>query len=206
MPAFTAFDIVVLLLIVLGAVTGALRGFVTEVLSLLAWVAGAVALRLFYKPVAAMATGWVGTESGGAVLAFALVFILTFAIFRAVANNLGHRTRNSVIGPVDRFLGFGFGAAKAVIGASLLYLAITLVLDTAWGAGEPRPEWLRASRSEPLLRVTSHAIIDWVEERRGHRAAGGGYSERARDALGDLMGPAKPAPDAPAKDRSGPRK
>ena len=112
MPAFTAFDIVVLLMIVLGAVMGAARGFVTEVLSLLAWVAGAVALRLFYKPVAAAASGWVGTESGGAVLAFALVFVVTFAVFRAIANNLGHRTRNSVIGPVDRFLGFGFGRGQ----------------------------------------------------------------------------------------------
>ncbi len=199
MPAFTAFDIVVLLMIVLGAAMGALRGFVTEVLSLLAWVAGVVALRLFYKPVAAIATGWVGTQSGGAVLAFALVFVVTFALFRALATNLGHRTRNSVIGPVDRFLGFGFGAVKAIIGASLLYLAITLVIDTAWGHDEPRPEWLRASRSEPLLRVTSHAIIDWVEQRRGHTPAtkGEGYSERARDALSGLI-----APDAPAKDRA----
>ena len=197
MPAFTAFDIVVLLMIVLGAVMGAARGFVTEVLSLLAWVAGAVALRLFYKPVAAAASGWVGTESGGAVLAFALVFVVTFAVFRAIANNLGHRTRNSVIGPVDRFLGFGFGAAKAVIGASLLYLAITLVMDTAWGNSEPRPEWLRASRSEPLLRVTSRAMIDWVEERRGHpkTGKGEGYSDRARDALGQLIAP----PDKPKK-------
>lgn len=202
MPAFTAFDIVVLLMIVLGAAMGALRGFVTEVLSLLAWVAGAVALRLFYKPVAAMASGWVGTQSGGAVLAFALVFVLTFAVFRALATNLGHRTRNSVIGPVDRFLGFGFGAAKAVIGASLLYLAITLVMDTAWGRDEPRPEWLRASRSEPLLRVTSHAMIDWVEERRGHPAGGKGegYSERARDALSGLIAPDVPAKDKPAQD------
>jgi len=202
MPAFTAFDIVVLLMIVLGAMMGALRGFVTEVLSLLAWVAGAVALRLFYKTVAAMASGWVGTQSGGAVLAFALVFVLTFAVFRALATNLGHRTRNSVIGPVDRFLGFGFGAAKAVIGASLLYLAITLVMDTAWGRDEPRPEWLRASRSEPLLRVTSHAMIDWVEERRGHPAGGKGegYSERARDALSGLIAPDVPAKDKPAQD------
>lgn len=197
MPPFTAFDIVVLLLIVLGAVTGALRGFVTEVLSLLAWVAGAVALRLFYKPVAAAASGWVGTQSGGAVLAFAAVFIVTFAVFRALANNLGQRTRNSVVGPVDRFLGFGFGAAKAIIGASLLYLAITLVMETAWGAAETRPEWLRASRSEPLLKVTSRAIVDWVDARR-HRApprpGESGYTDRARDALGDLIAPPKERP------------
>ncbi len=193
MTAFTAFDIVVLLLVVLGALMGALRGFVQEVLSLLAWVAGVIALRMFYKPVAVLAAKWVGTQSGGSVLAFALVFIVTFAVFRAVANALGERTRTSVIGPIDRFLGFGFGAVKAIILASLLYLAITLVLDTAWGAGEARPEWLRASRTEPLLKVTSRAIVDYVETRRGHPPVtnGAGYSARARDALGDLIAPAK---------------
>ena len=33
------------------------------------------------------------------------------------------RARNSVVGPVDRVLGAGFGALKGLIGATLLYLA-----------------------------------------------------------------------------------
>ena len=193
---FTALDIVVLLLIVLGAILGMLRGFVQEVLSLLAWVAGIVALRFFYTPAAALASEWVGSASGGAVLAFAVVFLGAFIAVRMLATALGQRTRASVVGPVDRFLGFGFGALKGLIGASLLFLGITLALDTAWGAEEPRPEWLRASRTLPLLRVSSRAILDFVDDRRGRPRADGkagedGYSDRARDALGDLIAPPK---------------
>lgn len=191
MTPFTALDIVVLLMIVFGAVMGALRGLVTEVLSLLAWVAAIVALRMFYDPVAAAASGWVGSSSGGAVLAFALVFIVTFMLVRIVANNLGARTRASVVGPIDRFLGFGFGALKGLIGAALLFLGISLLLDTAWGRDEPRPEWVRASRTLPLLTVSSRALLDFIDTQRGVVRPDGdaGYADRAREALGDLIGP-----------------
>lgn len=193
---FTALDIVVLLMIALGAVIGALRGFVTEVVSLLAWVAAIVALRLFYAPAAALASGVVGSPSGGAVLGFAVVFLVTFAAVRMVGNALGARTRASVIGPVDRFLGFGFGAVKGLVGASLLFLALSLAYDTAWGQDEPRPEWMRASRTLPLLKVSSRALLDFIDERRGiaRPRDSAGYSERARDALGDLLAPPPPKP------------
>ncbi|MDT7935145.1 MAG: CvpA family protein [Sphingomonadaceae bacterium] len=198
----TAFDIVVVLLVVLGAVVGALRGFVQEVLSLFAWVAGVIAVRLFHAPMSAIAARWVGTESGGAVLAFALIFLLTYGVFRALAANLGERTRTSVIGPIDRFLGFGFGAVKGVLGASLLFLGLTLAYDTVWGGDEPKPEWLRSSGTYPLLGVTSRMIVDFVEERRHRGAAPTGdgaprrTSDRARDAIGDLIAP-------PARDGDG---
>ena len=48
----TALDIFVLLLIGGGALVGFMRGFVHEMLSLAAWIAGIVALKLFHTPVA----------------------------------------------------------------------------------------------------------------------------------------------------------
>lgn len=164
--ALTAFDIIVLLMILIAAGFGLMRGFVTEILSLVAWVAGVAALRLFYEPASIAAAEWTGTETGGAILAFVLVFLLTFVAFRFIANALGSRTRQSIVGPLDRLLGFGFGAAKGLIGASLLFLLVTLFFDVAWGSEEPKPEWLQASRTAPLLKVSSGAIVDFVEERR----------------------------------------
>lgn len=198
MTPLTAFDIVVLLLVVLGAVMGALRGFVQEVLSLFAWVAGAVALKLFFRPAAAVAERWVGTEAGGMVLAFVAVFVVTYALFRTLAARLGNATRASVVAPVDRFLGFGFGTLKAVLGASLLFLGVTLAYDTVWGGDEPKPEWLTASRTGPLLAVTSRMMVDFVERRRSGEPAAradaksdDGYSDRARGALDDLIAPGR---------------
>lgn len=188
----TALDIVVLLLIGIAALAGVLRGFVTEILSLIAWVAGVAALRLFYVPGAALAASWTGTETGGAILAFVLIFLVTFIGFRFVARSLGERTRKSVIGPVDRALGLGFGAIKGLIGASLLFLLVNLFFDVVWGPAEAKPEWLRSARTYPLLKLSSQAIVDWVEERRtdtGPAAPidGSGYGTEQRDGLDALL-------------------
>ena len=74
----TALDILVVLLVGAGLVFGALRGFVAEVLSLLAWFLAIVALRYLHEPVRDLLVGPVGTVSGASVLAFALVFGLVF--------------------------------------------------------------------------------------------------------------------------------
>ena len=162
----TALDIVVLLLVAGAAVLGLMRGFVSEVLSLFAWVAMVAALKLFHVPLAAAMSHVVGTVSGAAVAAFAVIAGVTYLGGRLVANAIGKRTRTSILGPVDRAIGFGFGAVKGLILASLAFLLMTLVLDTARGGPAQRPDWMVQSRTYPLLNATSASIADFVDRRR----------------------------------------
>jgi membrane protein required for colicin V production len=163
----TALDIIVLLLVGGGLVTGWFKGFVGEVLSLAAWIVALVFLKLFHTPATAALGPIVGSQSGAAVLAFALVFGVVFLIGKLVARRVGGGVKRSVIGPVDRVLGSGFGALKGLIGATLLYLGANLVYDTIHGRDSPRPEWMAQSRTYPLLYASGRAIVDFVEWRRG---------------------------------------
>jgi membrane protein required for colicin V production len=163
----TALDIIVLLLVGGGLVFGWFKGFVGEVLSLAAWIVAIVFLKLFHTPATAALEGPVGTRSGAAVLAFALVFGIVFLIGKLVARRVGGGVKRSVIGPVDRVLGAGFGAVKGLIGATLLYLAANLVYDTVYGREAQRPGWMASSRTYPLLYASGRAIVDFVEWRRG---------------------------------------
>ncbi len=163
----TALDILVLLLVGGGLILGFLRGFVFEILSLIAWIAAIVALKLLHDPATGALTGMVGTRAGAAVLAFALVFGIVFVGGKLVARRIGGSTKNSIVGPVDRFLGGGFGALKGLIGATLLYLAANLVYDTIYGRTAERPERMAKSRTYPLLHASGRAIVDFVEARRG---------------------------------------
>jgi membrane protein required for colicin V production len=163
----TALDIIVILLVGGGLIMGSLRGFVGEALSLGSWVAAIVALKLLHTPVAAMLEAPVDTRSGAAVLAFALIFGIVFLGGKMIARRIGGATRRSLIGPVDRILGAGFGALKGLIGATLLYLAANLLYDTVYGRAAPRPDWMAQSRSYPLLYASGRAIVDFVEWRRG---------------------------------------
>jgi membrane protein required for colicin V production len=162
----TAIDILVLIAVGGAAVMGFMRGFVTEVLSLLAWLFVVLALRLFHTPVAAALAEPVGTVQGAAVLAFALISGVTWFGGRLVANSIGSRTRSGLLGPIDRALGIGFGALKGLILVSLGFLLITLVVDTVGGGPAQRPDWMTQSRTYPLLNATSASIAEFVDRRR----------------------------------------
>lgn len=166
----TALDIVVILLVGGGAVFGWLRGFVHEALSLIAWGLAIMAVKFFHSPVTDMLVAPVGTGPGAAVLAFVLLFGVTFILGRLLAKSLGARTRQSVLGPIDRALGLGFGVIKGLIGATLLFLLGTMVIDTVNGGAQRRPDWIRGSRSYPLLNATSRATVEYMNERRKHVA------------------------------------
>lgn len=159
-------DIAVLLMVGGSAILGAKRGFVTEVLALSAWVAIVLALKFFHLPLARTLTGVTGTSSGAAVLALALLCGGTYFLGRLVANGIGARVRTSVLGPVDRALGFGFGALKGLILSSLAFLLTVLLLDTLGGGPRARPAWLAGARTYPLLNATSAGIADFVDRRR----------------------------------------
>jgi len=163
----TALDIITLLLVGGGLVLGAMRGFVQEMIALAAWVVGIIALKLLHTPVTDALEGTVGTWAGAAVLAFALIFGIIFIAGKLLAWKLGGATKRSVIGPVDRILGAGFGALKGLIAATLLYLAANLVYDMWAGRQAQRPAWMADSRTYPLLNASGRAIVDFVEWRRG---------------------------------------
>lgn len=163
--ALTALDILFVLLVGAGLVFGFLRGFVAEILSLFAWILAIVALRYFHAPAVEYLREPVG--SGAWLLAFLLVFGAVFILGKLASRRLGGRVRNSIVGPLDRLLGAGFGALKGLIGATLLYLAANFAYDMAWGRTAERPEWMSQSRSWPLLHASGKAITDLVEARRG---------------------------------------
>jgi membrane protein required for colicin V production len=162
----TGLDIIVLIVIGGAAVLGFLRGFTTEVLAFLAWVLVVVAVKFFHAGLTALLTGVIGTAGGAAVFAFAVLAGSSYFGGRLIANSLGAQMRNSMLGPIDRALGVGFGVLKGLILVSMAFLVLVLVLDTVGGGPRHRPEWITRSVTYPLLDTTSAAIADFVDRRR----------------------------------------
>jgi len=166
----TALDVFVFLLLIGGAAVGFVRGFVHEVISILAWIVAIAMLKLFHTQL------WTGLENSfhtspaaGAVLAFALLFVPSFLLVKLVARALGGKTRrHAVLGPFDRTLGAGFGLLKGLLGATLFFLLANLATDMVYGPQADRPGWMVHSRTYPLVNASGRAIVDWVEARRHH--------------------------------------
>ncbi len=181
-------DILVLLGVGATAVFGWMRGFVCEVLSLFAWVLVVFALKLVHAPVTQALSGIVGTSTGAAVLAFALITGAGWFAGRMLAQSIGKRTRTSILGPLDRAMGFGFGALKGLILASLAFLLLVLVTDTAAGGPKQRPLWLTKARTYPLLNATSAYVADVIGKRRSGQAMFGGTSNASDPVENDTAG------------------
>lgn len=160
----TALDIAVLLLIGGLAIRGFIAGFVTESLALAALIGGIVAVRLFHAPVTSLLTAWIGTEYGAALLAFVLVFGIVFGIGKMIARSIGGKTKSSMLGMVDRLLGAGFGAVKGLLVATVCYVLFSIGYDALYGTESSRPDWMRLSRSYPLLSASGSAMSQWVAE------------------------------------------
>ena len=162
----SALDIFVILLLGGGALIGLVRGLVHETLSLLAWIVAIIMLRLFHSPIAVSLTEPVGSATGAAVLAFILLFLPSFLFMKLLARSLGKKSRSSVLGPFDRVLGGGFGMLKGLLAATLFFLLANLATDLIYGPEAQRPDWMRNSRTYPLLNASGRAVVDWVETRR----------------------------------------
>src|SRR5438876_3280465 len=164
----TALDVFVFLLLIGGGAVGFVRGFVHEVISLLAWLVAIAMLKLFHTQLWNGLTGTFHTSpAAAAVLAFAILFVPSFVIVKLLARTLGGKTRrHAMLGPVDRVLGGGFGALKGLIGATLFFLLANLATDMVYGPQADRPVWMTKSRTYPLLNGSGRAIVDWVEARR----------------------------------------
>lgn len=158
------FDIVVLLVIGAFGARGLMKGFVKEVLSLCAVVAGIIAVRLLHGLVTNWVAPYLGSEYVAALLAFVLIFGAVAISVKLLASTISSQIRNAGLGFFDRVLGFGFGAIKGLLVVTVCYVGFIFVYDALYGELSPRPDWLRFTHSYPLLNAGSEAMSSWVAQ------------------------------------------
>ena len=161
----TGFDIIVLVIVGVAAVGGFTRGFIQEVLSLLAWILAIFAIRYLHTDLTGLLFDYIGSPTSAAILAFALLLLIPYAAMKVIAGNIGKTSRNSVIGPVDRVLGFGFGAIKGLVIAVIAFSLVVLGYDTVWGP-QGRPLWITEARTYSFMNAGSEAMVQLIHERR----------------------------------------
>jgi membrane protein required for colicin V production len=168
---FTGFDWVVVSLVGLLAIAGLLRGFTQEALSLAGWILAILVVRMFHQDVTLWLAPRVGGDAAGAIIAFLLLFFGTVIAARVIAGLAGGFAKRSVLGPMDRVLGLGFGALKGVILSSVLFL-LAQFSTGLFDPDQQLPEWLVESRSAPLLSLSADAMVGWVRELQDEKAGG----------------------------------
>jgi len=161
----TGFDIIVLIIVGVAAIGGLMRGLVQEVLSLAAWILAAFSVYYLHTPLTQALSEYLDGETITAILAFTLLLLIPYAAMKVIANNVGEASRNSIIGPIDRLLGFGFGAVKGALIAVFAFSILVLGFDTVWGP-QGRPDWISQARSYQAADAFSRELVQMLAKRR----------------------------------------
>ncbi len=161
----TVFDIIVLTLVGVAAIGGFMRGLVQEVLSLAAWILAAFSVRYLHTPLTVALRDYYDTETATPILAFVLLLLIPYAAMKVIANNAGGASRGSLLGPIDRVLGFGFGAVKGALIVVFAFSILVLGFDTVWGY-KGRPDWIKQARTYTATDAFSRELVKMIDDRR----------------------------------------
>ena len=139
-----SFDIIVMVIVVLGLVRGLFRGFVKEIASIAGVMAGLYGGSIYYPLVGEQLSRWIDTEIYRHLLAFFLLFMVIVVGVGLVASLIRYFLKIALLGWVDRLCGMVFGAAKG-----LLVCVVIFIIATTFIPGQNL--WIANSRLSPYL-------------------------------------------------------
>lgn len=158
-------DIIIAIIVVVAAIGGFMRGLVQEVLSLAAWIMAAFAVH-FLHPFLTQGLRKVYTaEPAVSLLAFALLLLIPYAAMKVITGNASRASDGAILGPVDRVLGFGFGAVKGVLIAIFAFSLLVTGFDESWGY-TGRPQWITGARTYAAADAFSRQLLPAIAARR----------------------------------------
>jgi membrane protein required for colicin V production len=152
MPSYL--DLGLIAIILLSALLAMLRGFTREVLAIASWGAAALAAIYFHPLVLPFVKPYVSKDVVALALSAAIVFFIVLIVVSLITIRISDAILDSKVGPLDRSLGFVFGAVRG-----LLLCVIGFVFFTWLVPDNSQPEWVKNARMKPLLQSTGRELM-----------------------------------------------
>jgi membrane protein required for colicin V production len=158
-------DILILIIVGVAAIGGFMRGLVQEVLSLAAWIMAALALHFLHPFLTTALRNLYNAEPATPLLAFVLLLLIPYAAMKVIIGNASGASDGAILGPIDRVLGFGFGAVKGALIAVFAFALLVMGFDDVWGF-KGRPTWVTAARTYPAADAFSRQLVPIIAVKR----------------------------------------
>lgn len=143
---FTALDAIVAVVILISALLAMIRGFTREFFSIASWAAAAAAAYFFWQPVLPYVERYVHHDKVALAITVAGIFFITLIIVSVITMRISDFVLDSRAGPLDRTLGFLFGAARG-----LLLVVIAVAFLNGLIEKDRQPPWIANAQSLPWL-------------------------------------------------------
>ncbi|MBB36961.1 MAG: colicin V production protein [Hirschia sp.] len=173
--SFTAFDVIVVMVIVVSAIMSLSRGLVRETSSIISFLAGIVAayamLLLFRDPVRNMVPESWPLLTGDAILVV-VSFILVYLLAAGIGQQLSRLIKSTPeIGLIDRIAGAIFGGLRGALAVVLFVLLMHMVIPE-----ETTPSFIAKSKLYPY----ANGAATWLTQNFP------GFVEKAQDSIPPL--------------------
>lgn len=152
MPSYL--DIGLIVVVLLSALLSMLRGFTREVLAIASWAAAAAAAYYFHPLLLPTMKEYIPKDQLALAAAAGAIFFITLILVSIVTVRLSDVILDSKIGALDRSLGFVFGAGRGLLLCVVAYVFYGWLVPP-----KSQPEWVRASRTAPILQATGDQLI-----------------------------------------------
>jgi membrane protein required for colicin V production len=155
----TLLDIVLIAVMLVSGLLAMVRGFMREVLSIIAWVLAAVATLYSYAKLLPYAKQYFNNDIVAAVAVIGGVFLVTLLVVSILTVRISDMVLDSRVGALDRTLGFLFGLARGLVIVVVAFLFFSwLVPDRS------QPEWVKSAKSRVVLAGTGQWLMSMLPE------------------------------------------
>jgi membrane protein required for colicin V production len=152
MPSYL--DLGVIVIVLISALLAMVRGFTREVLAIASWGAAAVAAIYLHPYVLPYVKPYISKDAVAIAVSAAIVFFVTLILVSVITVKISDAILDSKVGPLDRSLGFVFGAVRGIL------LCVIAFVFFNWLVPEKsQPEWVKDARMKPVLQSTGEDLI-----------------------------------------------
>src|SRR6202046_5278209 len=155
----TLLDIVLIAVMLISGLLAMVRGFMREILSIIAWILAAGATLYAYSKLLPLAKQYFNNDIVAAVAVIGGVFLVTLLVVSVLTIRISDMVLDSRVGALDRTLGFLFG-----LGRGLIIVVIAFQFFTWLVPDRSQPEWVKNAKSRVVLTGTGQWLISMLPE------------------------------------------
>jgi membrane protein required for colicin V production len=149
----TLLDIGLIAVMLISGLLAMIRGFMREVMSIMAWVLAAIATLYAYGKLVPAATAYFNSELIAKAAVIGGVFLLTLLLASVVTVRVSDMVLDSRVGALDRTLGFLFG-----LGRGLIIVVVAFGFFDWMVPAKSQPAWVAGAKSKVFLADT----VEWL--------------------------------------------
>lgn len=190
----TLLDGILIFVMLISAVLAMIRGFTREVFSIASWVAAALAAYMFWEDLLPFTQEHIADRNIALGVTIAGLFFVTLIVVSLITMRISDFILDSKAGPLDRTLGFIFGAARG-----LILVVIAVLFLNFFIAPDKQPVWIAEAKSKPWLDSIGNDLLARLPEDPEAE-----IMQRLRDSSDQAAPPAEGQADPDAAPDAGP--